>query len=380
MARRPTRTRAFANDAAHLSMEPLLPRYTVLRETYTVERLLGGGAFGEVYLARHKYLGMQALKVFRPTVIQPEKEAELFNEAFVLAKITHQNVVRIYDANVFKYRDKTLPYIVMEYIPGETLKQYVARVGLLSQDQAVGFQLGICTGLAQAHRLTPPVVHRDIKPDNILIQVIQNQPIPKVVDFGLARHVNATTRLIQAAGTLAYMAPEGFWGIESPASDVFSAGVIFYWLVTGQEPFPTPEGYDLSSRQGVKDALLLSRKNLPPLPSKIKPDLDPAIDSLIEKALSFEAKQRYVDAFEFGEVLREFQARQLEQQKEPEVRESGNKSDGTADLIARAMELSRQYGTIQEAADLLESAIKKNPALGQRYGALVQRWRQGLML
>ena len=379
LAKRSTRTQAFANDAVRLGMEPLLQRFTVLRETHTVERLLGGGTFGEVYLVRHKYLGTQAIKIFRPSVIQPEQEAELFNEAFVLKNITHQNVVRVYDANVFQYRDKTLPYIVMEYISGETLTQYVARIGSLDQDQAVELQLGICAGLAQAHRLTPPVVHRDIKPDNILIQTIQNRPVPKVADFGLARHVNPTTRLIKAAGTLAYMAPEGFWDIESPASDVFSAGVIFYWLVTGQEPFSTPKGYDLSSRRGVRDAILLSRKDPPIPPSKIKSGLDSDIDLLIKRALSFEAKQRYADAFEFGEALREFRTRRAKNNNSA-VGKGDAESGETADLIVRAMDLSRQYNTIHEAVSLLEKAIKLKPALGQKYGTLVQRWRQGLML
>ena len=223
------------------------------------------------------------------------------------------------------------------------------------------------------------MVHRDIKPDNILIQTIQNRPVPKVADFGLARHVNPTTRLIKAAGTLAYMAPEGFWDIESPASDVFSAGVIFYWLVTGQEPFSTPKGYDLSSRRGVRDAILLSRKDPPIPPSKIKSGLDSDIDLLIERALSFEAKQRYADAFEFGEALREFRTRRAKDNNSA-VGKGDVESGETADLIARAMDLSRQYNTIHEAVSLLEKAIKLKPALGQKYGTLVQRWRQGLML
>lgn len=355
-------------------MEYLLSQYTPIDSTYTIERFLGGGTFGEVYLARHKFLGMQALKIFRPGVVAPEQEGDLFNEAFVLSKITHQNVVRIYNTNTFAYHGQTLAYIAMEYIPGETLRQYVRKVGGLNFEDAMRLQLHICDGLAQAHALTPPVVHRDVKPENILVRGTGKEALAKVADFGLARHVNSTTRLIQAAGTLAYMAPEGFWGYESPASDVFSAAVIFYWLLTGCEPFATPGGYDLSTKEGVRSAVLLSRQKLPTPPSKIEGvHLDYRVDSLIAKALSFEAKQRYPDALEFGKAIRAIQQG---------LAEGGGEAQASSAevLVSEAMALAKQYATLQQAADTLENAIRVDPALDHRYRPYVLRWRNGLML
>lgn len=369
--------RAFVNGALEsdsMSMEPLLPQYTLVEGTYTIERFLGGGTFGEVYLARHKFLGMQALKVFRPGVLSPEQEVDLFNEAFVLSKITHQNVVRVYNANTFTYQGHALAYVAMEYISGETLRQYVQKVGRINFEEAIRLQLYICDGLAQAHALTPPVVHRDVKPENILVRGDGKEALAKVADFGLARHVNATTRLIQAAGTLAYMAPEGFWGYESPASDVFSAGVIFYWLLTGREPFATAGGNDLSTQEGMRSAVLLSRQKPPVPPSKIEGvQLDDRVDSLIAKALSFEAKQRYPDALEFGKAIRALQQ---------DLAEGGDEAHASSAeaLVSEAMALAKQYATLQQAADTLESAIGVDPSLDQKYRPYVLRWRSGLML
>ena len=355
-------------------MKCLLSQYTPIDTTYTIERFLGGGTFGEVYLARHKFLGMQALKVFRPGVVPPEQEGDLFNEAFVLSKITHQNVVRIYNTNTFACQGQTLAYIAMEYISGETLRQHVQKAGGLTPEDAIRLQLHICDGLAQAHTLTPPVVHRDVKPENILVRGSGKEALAKVADFGLARHVNSTTRLIKAAGTLAYMAPEGFWGYESPASDVFSAGVIFYWLLTGREPFTTPGGYDLSSKEGVRSAVLLSRRTPPIPPSKIEGvRLDERVDGLISKALSFEAQQRYPDALEFGKAIRVLQ--------QGVALGNGEARTASAEaLVFEAMALSKQYATLQQAADALEIAIRVDPSLDQRYRPYVLRWRNGLML
>jgi serine/threonine-protein kinase len=94
-----------------------LPQFTVIRDTYTVDGVLGEGAFGVVYKVRHKFLGIQALKVFHPEKLSQQNQDELLNEAFILSKITHPNVVRVFDANHFDWRGQVLSYVAMEYVP-----------------------------------------------------------------------------------------------------------------------------------------------------------------------------------------------------------------------------------------------------------------------
>ena len=93
-----------------------LPRFLEIRETYTIDAFLGQGSFGSVYKVRHKYLGIQAIKIFHPGSIPTDKEAELFNEAFILSKIAQENVVRVFEANSFRYDTRRLYYIATEFV------------------------------------------------------------------------------------------------------------------------------------------------------------------------------------------------------------------------------------------------------------------------
>src|SRR3989338_7560545 len=151
------------------TVKTLIPQYTKIKDTYTIDDLLGAGAFGAVYKARHKYLGFQALKIFHQGSIPKEQEAELFNEAYILSKLTHENVVRVYEANTFMFNGNRRCYVAMEYVDGVSLDKFISNEVRISPDIAIEIQKGICRGLAQAHRLEPPVVHRDVKPQNVMM-------------------------------------------------------------------------------------------------------------------------------------------------------------------------------------------------------------------
>src|SRR3989338_925922 len=127
-------------------IKAMIPKYTKIRDTYTVDNFLGAGAFGAVYKARHKYLGFQALKIFHPGSIPKEQETELFNEAYILSKLTHENVVRIYEANTFTFNSNRYCYIAMEYVEGCSLDKYLEKEVRLSLDLALDIQKGICAG------------------------------------------------------------------------------------------------------------------------------------------------------------------------------------------------------------------------------------------
>jgi serine/threonine-protein kinase len=277
----------------------LFPKYVIVRDTYTIDNFLGEGAFGSVYRVRHKYLGMQALKIFHPGIIPLEQESELFNEAYILSKITHENVVRVYEANTFEYEGNRYYYIAMEYIQGGTLSIYIEKRVRLPIDAAIDIQRGICCGLAQLHKLEPPLIHRDVKPQNVMINMAANGIMAKISDFGLTKHVDPITRMADAAGTLAYLPPEGFWNYETPASDVFSAGIIFYLMLTGVPPFKMPAETKDTKKDEMKTAIIASRNKKPEPPSKFNLDLDDEISDIVLKALDPEIKKRYQDAEKF---------------------------------------------------------------------------------
>lgn len=282
----------------------LLKKGQEISNTYIVDKFLGSGAFAEVYKVTHKFLGIQALKIFYPGNIESTEEPKIFSEAIILSKITHPNIVRIFEANKFKHENKSLHYIAMEYIDGYSLRDFLKKKIRLSISETISIVTDIAKGLEQAHQLNPPLVHCDIKPENILLSIEGNKITVKVSDFGVAQHVNRVTQMANPAGTIAFMPPEGFWGYLVPASDMFSVGVLMYLMLTGVPPYKIPAGIDTGSIESVKNAVQQSRKEKPMPPSYWNRKIDKYLDSLVLKTLENEIKHRYKDAAEFVEALR----------------------------------------------------------------------------
>lgn len=347
----------------------LFPEHIIIRDTYTMDSFLGEGAFGSVYRVRHKYLGMQVLKIFHPGTIPKEQESELFNEAFILSRITHENVVRVYEANTFEYGGNRYCYIAMEYIKGGTLSKYIEKLVRLPIDAAIEIQRGICSGLAQLHKLEPPLIHRDVKPQNVMINM-GNETIAKISDFGLTKHVDPTTRMTDAAGTLAYLPPEGFWNYETPASDVFSAGIIFYMMLTGVSPFKMPAEHKSTNKNEIKNAIIASRNKKPEPPSKFNLDLDDEISNIVLKSLDPEIKKRYQDAEKFLNALDQYQLKRQSLSDEN---------------VKKALEIGKQYVNLKIAIDLLEKAIAQCPGdkqreLKEKYNKTLDNWKKGVVM
>jgi len=149
----------------------LLREGQIIRDTYEVERLIGEGAFAEVYRVKHRYLGRQAMKVFKtPGVTQGEIETWL-DEAALLSKMGHPNIIRVFDANTFANRGETFGFFTMEYIAGGSLERFWQSHGqqFVPVETAVEILQQACRGLSVAHGEDPPIIHRDLKPQNILI-------------------------------------------------------------------------------------------------------------------------------------------------------------------------------------------------------------------
>lgn len=205
-------------------------------DIYTLRSLLGLGAMGWVYLAKHQRLHRScAVKILSPQLVNsdPQFVERFLNEGRAAAALIHPNIVTVHaigEANGFYFLE-------MEFVAGNSLRALVEEEGPISAERATSITLKIAEGLAAAHKAD--ILHRDLKPDNVLLT---HQRVPKIVDFGLARQIlieGSTPGRQEFVGTPAYMAPELYQGQPAtPASDIYSLGITYFQLLTGRCPFP----------------------------------------------------------------------------------------------------------------------------------------------
>lgn len=260
---------------------------------YRIDRLLGTGAMGIVYLAFDLQIERPvALKTVRRDLFinEGEGESELHqrfrNEARAAGRLTHPNIVTVYDFG----EDEGTAYIVMEYVSGKSLDSLLPPDEALSMSVAFNWLGQLLSALAYAH--DAGVVHRDIKPANLLVTPAG---LLKVADFGVACIGNAATSSGLVIGTPSFMSPEQFSGEAVDArSDLFSAGVMLYRMITGRQPF-----------KGSVTAIMQQVMNeAPPRPSDIVRTLPPEIDRMLEKALAKRPEDRFDCATQWLSVLR----------------------------------------------------------------------------
>jgi eukaryotic-like serine/threonine-protein kinase len=253
---------------------------TVLSSRYRLEAKLGSGGMSTVYLARDETLDRSvAVKVMHREMSEQEDQLQRFRqEARAVAKLTHPNVVSVIDAG----EDGGHPYIVFEYVKGETLKQRIGRVGALDTQEAIAYAIEVARGLGVAHARN--MVHRDIKPQNVLID---EEGRAKLTDFGISRQleqagVTATGRVL---GTTDYVAPEQAMGRGvDPRSDIYSLGVVLYEMLIGQVPFHA------DSQVGV--AMKHVNEELPDVQRR-RPEASAAVALVVERATAKNPAERY---------------------------------------------------------------------------------------
>jgi serine/threonine-protein kinase len=249
-----------------------------------------------VWLARDDVLARAvAVKVLHPHLADDEEFLARFRrEALAAARLAHPNIVSIYDTGSEEVAgDDPRHYIVMEYCGGGTLTPIVEREAPLEPDRAARIGTSICDALGYAHR--HGIVHRDVKPANVLLT---EHHLLKVTDFGIAKAAFATgdvTTTGKILGTVAYLSPEQAAGQEpSPSSDLYALGVVLYELLAGRPPFP---------RAGaVATAIGHLREEPPPLRS-IRAGIPRALDAAVMKALEKDPDSRFASAEEMGEAL-----------------------------------------------------------------------------
>jgi serine/threonine-protein kinase len=286
---------------------PFFAPGAVITPTYAIERFLGSGAYGEVYCVRHKYLGRQAMKIFPPGGLEPTRD--FFQEARILLEVTDPNIVRVFDANVLETAGQELPFMVMEYIEGETLGSLLRRTVRLSIDEALGLAHDMCRGLSAAHTLEPPLLHLDLTLGNVLVTTVRGRRAAKIADFGVAAHVHPKTRMARAQGEYFFMAPEMFWGYATTASDVYSLAFLLYWVLAGVPPFPRPDLPEGASRDTLVNAIRATRNTEPPPLERFRHEVPAALAKIVAKALSLEPESRFSDAAEFWRAVQDVSAR-----------------------------------------------------------------------
>jgi serine/threonine protein kinase len=268
---------------------------------YEVERYLGQGAFAEVYRVRHRFLGRQAMKVFKH-VGSREAAEELLEEAVLLSRIGHPNIVRVFDAGIAATPEGRFGFFTMEYVPGGDLGRYWGARGdrFTRIGEAVEILGQICDGLAVAHGERPPIVHRDLTPQNVLVGFDGDRLRVRVSDFGLAKRTDAFTGLASARGTLAFKSPESlrYRKGDSPAGDVWAVGAIAYLMLTDTLPF-----HDDSSPVAFFG---VPRDAPPPSPRLRNPEVDDELARIVLHALEPNPARRAADARELGRLLRDW--------------------------------------------------------------------------
>ena len=285
-----------------------------INDRYQIIKTIGEGGMANVYLAYDTILDRNvAVKVLRGDLSNDEKFVRRFQrEALSASSLSHPNIVEVYDVG----EDNGLYYIVMEYIEGKHLKQLLKKRGSLTVREVVDIMLQLTDGMASAH--DSYIIHRDIKPQNIMI--LENGLI-KITDFGIAMALNATqlTQTNSVMGSVHYLPPEQAMGKGATIqSDVYSMGILMYELLTGKVPFKGDNAVEIALKH-IKETIPYVKKENNSIPNSVA--------NIVKKATAKNLKNRYQDAREMNEDLKTCldEARQDEEEYEflyPEIEET----------------------------------------------------------
>ncbi len=259
---------------------------------YKITEKIGEGGMGEVFKGIDIMLEREvALKMLRPELVRQPYLVERFrSEAVTLAKLNHPNIAILH--SFFRQGDDY--FMVMEYVPGETLDEIIRKRGAMSCEMGVSLLCQVLEGIDHAHRLG--IIHRDIKPANMMLT---DTGLLKVMDFGIARVLGSArlTRQGSVIGTFEYMSPEQIQGGEGDASsDIYSLGILLYEMLTGRVPFSSTSEYEMMRSQ-IEEA--------PPPPTDFAPHIPVSVERVIMRTLAKKPEARFQTASEFRAHLLE---------------------------------------------------------------------------
>ena len=274
---------------------------------YRLRRVLGEGAMGRVWLAREEAAQREvALKLLRNPRLRPDFQQRFAREIRLLGALEHPNIARLYAAGTVAEERGSVPYLAMEYVRGQTLREYAESSGL-STDQRLALIAAIARAMHHAH--TRGVVHRDLKPENI---VVDEQGEPRVLDFGIAHMLGndeATPMTVtgEILGTIAYMSPEQLSARQvtaDPRMDVYALGVVAYELISGKLPHPGIAGMSTTA------AILTVTQDSPRPLSKVVRAARGDVETIVMKAAAYDPAQRYASAADLAADIERYLARQ----------------------------------------------------------------------
>jgi serine/threonine protein kinase/tetratricopeptide (TPR) repeat protein len=291
---KPPTSVSFTQTATFLASPRDLPVGGTFVGRYQVTEELGKGGMGRVYKAYDNEIGEYvALKVLRPEISADESIVERFrNELKLARRISHRNICRMFDIG----RSQETTYIAMEFVSGEDLKTLLRRVGQLPARRTVAVTLQVCEGLAEAHRLG--VIHRDLKPQNIMVDREGNA---RIMDFGIARSLSGkgVTEAGVILGTPDYMSPEQLEGKEADQrSDIYALGAVLFEMVTGEPPFEGETPLVVATKHKTEK---------PRDPRELNPQVPEALGRFILRCLEKTRETRYQSAEEALADLREIE-------------------------------------------------------------------------
>lgn len=323
----------------------LLNPGSVLGDRYEIIEKIGSGGMAVVYRGKDKKLDRYVtIKVLREEFIGDEEFIERFrSEACSAARLSHPNIVRVYDVS----EDGEINYIVMEYIHGDTLKTAIRKKAPFDSRSTINVAIQIASALSQAHKAH--IVHRDIKPQNILVGT---DGVVKVTDFGIARAARATTMTTtaNAAGSVHYFSPEqARGGYVDEKSDIYSLGITMFEMITGVLPF--------QGNNSVSIALKHINEELPDI-RQYNPNCTPSLEGIIKKATMKKADERYASIdLMLADLMRARTevAMNAEQERRAEAKERSHAVAGAAGAAAGAAAGIRMSRRAEAAKELREA-------------------------
>ncbi|MFZ4534827.1 protein kinase domain-containing protein [Propionivibrio sp.] len=305
-------------------MSKKIGRFEIVRE-------LGRGSQSVVYLARDPHLQREvAIKTMHFSRPDPQKNQQLLSEARMVSQLRHPNIVPIFEAGE---EDGDI-YLVFEFVPGKNLGDYLKSGGHLTPVKAIAILYPVLDAIAHAH--AAGIIHRDLKPNNILID---NNGMPRVMDFGIAARVEAQSNNGEAyMGTPCYMAPEYIDLRESSErTDVFSAGLVFYELLTGQRAVQGDNVYEVMNRLANEDIKL---------PKKAGTEFDDQLASVLYKSIARNPQQRFASIIEMREALDSY--------LEPgDPVASADTKQSTIDFLLRRMRHKSDFPALSESVSTI---------------------------
>jgi len=326
------------------------------------------------------------MKVFKRIGTVEETE-EMLGEAIMLSQIGHPNIVRVFNADTVSTSAGECGFFTMEYVAGGNLEKFWASHydRFVPIEVAVQILKQMCDGLAVAHSETPPIIHRDITPQNVLIGYDTDGLRVRISDFGLAKRADPLTLLASTKGTLAFKAPESLMDRrgDSRAGDVWAIGTIAYLLLT--DTLPYEDSASPSSFFGAQ------YRTPPRPPQQFNPDVDDALGDIVLHSLEPNPRNRIPQAGALGAQLAAWLARRelrpvRESRKLPQTsKEALGGGHSPVDeararsLATRALDLSGQASALNEAADVMEEAFNLFAPLRTEYEHKLTLWRKGVV-